>query len=540
MSDVYGTYDSEPDISEIIANIDKTASKNEVVENKNPFSPFSSREEAQSALENYQSFKSGFKPRPYQIEDILQAPNANFRILHNHEVGLGKTMIGNLTVWFFKKTPCIILCKKGLQHQWFHENLEWTNELSQIIKQPDDMLLPVPFYIVSLDLARKFSPDDWARFNAQSIIIDECQHVKNIEAKRTTALRKLSRNVPHIIALSANAIENRFTEYFPILNMLRPDDFRTPESFMSTWVNYYYDRYTGKMKGDRVKNPKLWRDATRSFIVRRLKSDVLKELPPVQMSNHYFNLEKRFGQEYETYLSQFTEYYDNTKDTGFALQTNILAYLQKMRHLTGRAKVETVVDFVKEFLESTEGELTEDGVKLNENPRKIILFCHFKDVAAGIVELLNSYLRENGYQECLVYASKLSAEERAILTNRFKHERGARVMVASLLAAGEGLNLQFSSDSILVDRHWNYSKEHQAVVGRLHRLGQTAERVNANFILALGTIDEWLTRIVARKELIVKEANDGTLENFDEIQVIMELAEEISRQRDNKPWRSAF
>jgi SNF2 family DNA or RNA helicase len=513
----------------------------EQTEPTNPFEPFESEEKALDFLKNYRSYQSGFALRPYQIEDILMAPRANFRVLYNHEVGLGKTAMGAMATHLFEKTPAIILCKTALKYQWFRQILEWTNELSQVIKQPDDSLLPVPFYIVSMDLARKFKPEDWERFNAQTIIIDECQHIKNIEAKRTSALRKLSRNVPHVIALSANAIENRFTEYFPVLNILKPESFRNLDSFIHTWVLWYYDRYSGKMKGDRVKNPKLWREATKSFIIRRLKSDVLKELPPVQKNNHFYNLEKEFGLEYERYTKEFLNYFDNTKDTGFSLFTNILPYLQKMRHLTGRAKVESVVDFTTEFLLSTALENGDSPeIRANQTPRKIVLFVHFKDVAESIAHNLDEWLRDGGYKPCLKYTSNLDAEQRNNLVLEFEKDPERRVMIASLLAAGEGLNLQFCADSVLVDRHWNHSKEEQAVVGRFHRIGQQHDSVNANYMLALGTIDEWLTQIVARKELIVREANDGVAANFDEMSIVLELADKISQMRDSKPWRAAF
>jgi len=124
--------------------------------------------------------------------------------------------------------------------------------------------------------------------------------------------------------------------------------------------------------------------------------------------------------------------------------------------------------------------------------------------------------------------------------DEFKANPKRPVLIASLLAAGEGLNLQFCSDSVLVERFWNHSKEEQAVVGRFHRIGQVANSVDANYILALGTVDEYMTQIVARKHLIVEEANSGIPQNFDEMSMVMELAEEISRQRDNKPWRSEF
>jgi SNF2 family DNA or RNA helicase len=266
----------------------------------------------------------------------------------------------------------------------------------------------------------------------------------------------------------------------------------------------------------------------------------MKDLPPVRKSNHFFNLEKEFADVYEAYVEEFTKYFDETKDTGFALFSNLLGYFAKMRHLTGRAKTGIVVDYVKDFLIANDGySMTDDGFEKISEPKKITIFCHHKDVAEGIQLLLNAEMQDiPNCSPCLMYNSSLDAEARNKMIEKFRDDSSCRVMIASLLAAGEGLNLQFCSDSMLVERHWNHQKEEQAVVGRFHRPGQK-ESVNANYVIALGTIDEWISQLVARKELIVKEANEGEEQNFSEHKVLVELAEKIATMRNNKPWRSA-
>ena len=514
----------------------------------NIWEPFNSEVEAMEHLRSIVS-RSGKRPYEYQIEDILKFPKSRFRILFNHEMGLGKTMLSILATRVFKKMPVAILCKASLQYQQFREWMDWTKLPAQIITDPKGVILPVKCYIISLDLASTFTEADWNRLGLQTIIIDECQHIKNLKSKRTRALRKLSKIVPNVIATSANAIENHFKEYFPILSILQPDTFRTEEAFLRTWMHVWNDIRSGKIRGDRVKNPKLWRATTKGFIIHRKKSDVMKDLPPVKKQNHFFNLEKEFADVYEAYVNEFTEYFENTSDKGFALFSNLLGYFAKMRHLTGRAKVGVVVDYVKDFLIATEGlELTEDGFEKKSEPEKIVLFYHHKDVQEGIKLLLDNEMemaKESGeltadFKPCLHYGSHLSSEERADMIEEFRNDPARRVMIASMLSAGEGLNLQFCSNSMLIERHWNHQKEEQAVVGRFHRPGSTAQSINANYVIALGTIDEWISQLVARKELIVKEANEGEVQDFNEHQVLVELAEKIASMRDNKPWRSAF
>ena len=447
--------------------------------------PFSNRTDAELYLKTYRT-QCGWKLRDYQIEDILRFPTSGFRVLYNHMMGLGKTGMSCVAASVFQKTPVLVGCKAGLKYQWMKQIWEFTGEVAQIINQPDDMILPnVKFYIVSLDMMRKFTEDDWERIGAQSLIIDECQHIKNFESKRTRALRKVGKTIPCILGLSANAIENRFTEYWPVLSILRPNTFGNREFFIGTWVLTHYDRYTGRVKGDRVSDPKLWKQATDWFIIRRKKEDVLTELPPMNFTNEFFNLEKEFGEEYDRYQNEFLEYYDEAQGkgtSGFGMFSNILQYMSKMRHLTGRAKVKTTVQHTIDFLESTQYELTEEGFErtsASESERKITLFTHHLDVAKSIVEGINAWLAKNDYEPVLHYHSGLDAKQRFELVETFEKNPKRRVMVASLLSAGEGLNLQFCSDSVLVERHWNDSKEKQAIEGRFHRMGQTAESVDA-------------------------------------------------------------
>jgi len=107
-------------------------------------------------------------------------------------------------------------------------------------------------------------------------------------------------------------------------------------------------------------------------------------------------------------------------------------------------------------------------------------------------------------------------------------------MVASTLAAGEGINLQCCSDCLMLERQWNPAKEEQAEA-RFPRPGQTADKINATYLTALGTIDEFLGEMVEGK----RAANKSTLDNkeldWDEASLMRALADAIWKA-GNKRW----
>ena len=106
-------------------------------------------------------------------------------------------------------------------------------------------------------------------------------------------------------------------------------------------------------------------------------------------------------------------------------------------------------------------------------------------------------------------------------------------MIASTLAAGEGLNLQFCSDAVILERQWNPANEQQ-VEGRFHRFGQL-NNVSITYMLASGTIDEYFTELVEIKRAIVAATLDNKEIAWNQQSLMRELAE-VLVTRGKKAW----
>jgi len=130
--------------------------------------------------------------------------------------------------------------------------------------------------------------------------------------------------------------------------------------------------------------------------------------------------------------------------------------------------------------------------------------------------------------------SGLDGNARQALIQRFKDDTLARVMIASTLASGEGINLQFCSDAVILERQWNPANEEQAE-GRFHRFGQK-NSVSITYMIASGTIDEYFTELVEIKRSIVASAMDKKEIQWEQQSLMRELAQ-ILVTKGRERWK---
>jgi hypothetical protein len=219
--------------------------------------------------------------------------------------------------------------------------------------------------------------------------------------------------------------------------------------------------------------------------------------------------------------------------------TNILGYFARMRRITGTAKVEAAMDFIEEFLLSTD--------------RKIVIFVHHHETAGALYSALETLMAEAAMDPPLLAMPPFSPQRRQEIINEFKGvtvkenedgtysevpaEKNHRVMIASTQAVGEGFNLQFCSDCVIMERQWNPSNEEQAEA-RFPRPGTLLgkeDKINCTYLVAAGTIDDFLTELVERKRSILYSTLDNVESKWDESSLMVELAN-ILHTKGLKKW----
>lgn len=451
------------------------------------------------------------------------------------EMGLGKTVQSLAFIKYASPEmfPMVFVVKSKIKYQWFKEVLRWLGPayIPQVIEKSTDIPMPLfKCYIISYDLmvpklkkSKKSGKVSQQGFDinklahCKTVVADEIQQIKNPDSTRTQQFRLLCKD-KKVIGLSGTPWKNRGSEYFSILNILAPQKFPSYAGFIRDWVDSFYDGKYLKQGG--IKNIAKFKEYVKDIVIRREIADVGIQMPAVNRQFQFSNLDEGEQFAYDHAESDFVKWYNdhviNGTDDNVMSDMHILAQMQKMRHLVGIAKISATMEYLETFYEET--------------TRKIVIFTHHKDV----MDILYRQMKESFTDiPILKMDSGLSSIDMSYVQDRFNNSPRA-FMVASTLAAGEGLNLQTCADAIMHERQWNPMNEDQAAPGRFRRIGSAFSTVNVIFMTAADTIDEMLSGIVERKRAYFHNAmNKGEVQVFD-VNIAKELAQGIMDKHREK------
>jgi hypothetical protein len=480
--------------------------------------------------------------RPYQFQlEGMQFLEAGLSVNNGaacfDEMGLGKTIQAGGTIYFHPEFwPTLWIVKSGLKYQTSSFLINWLGDehCPQVINTSKDWLIPgLKHYIIGYDMLvpktrtmkssgkvvqSGFDIEQFNRIGIKCVILDECQQIKNVDSTRTQMVRRVVKG-RKVIPLSGTPWNNRGSELFPVLNMMDPMKFNSEEGFKRSWVDMYY---VGKfLKEGGIRNVDAFREFTKDICIRRERKEVMSELPTVNRTklNVVFNEmeEKIYDEAVDDFVRWFEEHQASL--SGMA----IIAAMAKMRHLVALAKIPTTLEYVDEFIEDTD--------------KKLVIFAHHKDVQLTLYDTLKErYAGE-------IPVLRLFADDNAFRRNQIQDEFNAApraILVASQLAAGEGLNLQTCADCIMHERQWNPGKEEQCE-GRFIRIGAVAEVVNAIYthMDGLTAIDAQLDGIVERKRRQFSGWTGREAERWNEDSIMKELAETIVNAQRRKRGKAA-
>lgn len=471
------------------------------------------------------------EPYKYQYEGITIAENAikeSGGVIFADEMRLGKTiqLLGLLKRHQSSMLPAIGIVKASILMQWLKESVRVLNafgedpkHFAQILDNKYHQILPgFSVYLFSYDSLGKFDLDSIKeKTKAKTIFFDECQMIKNASAKRTKACQELAASIPNRIGISGTYIKNNASEAFPIFNIVDPIKFPSYAGFINEWVDGYGTSQGNVYKGIKPYRLEDWKNVTSKFIIRRERKDVLPDLPPINRTFFHTQLGDMVKKMYAQALRKFQEAYDEMggMPSNAADRANLLAYITKMRHITGLAKIEPCVEWVSEFIEETE--------------EKLAIFVHHQDVG----EILYRQLEDKGYKP-LKYTASMDFEARSKCMDAFT-KGDSRLLIASTLAAGEGVTFPPCA-IVMLERQWNPANEEQAEARPVKLTGNV--QVNATYFLATGTIDEYFANLVEEKRKVVKQTlrGDGEI-NWNEESLMVQLIDIMAKTDDRfKGW----
>ena len=461
---------------------------------------------------------NGYRLFPFQIEGARFLEQADGRAGIFDEMGLGKTIQTFAYINFNPSClPVLFIVKAGLRYQFSKQILTWLGPkyVAQVISTSKDPLLPnLKCYISSYDVLRNFDLEKFEKSGIRTIILDECQAIKNPDSSRTQSVRKIAAKVPHIIPLSGTPWKNKGSEFFVSLNMLDPIKFNSFEQFKIQWVDYYWDGNKNREGG--IQKVKEFKEYTKDIIIRRERTEVMPELPLINRTKHYVEVPEHAREAYNKEAANLVSLVGDATIDGtegsFKTQSAVMQSLIVMRQIVGLAKTAATMELAAEWMEDTND--------------KLVIFVHHKACGQMILKGMTEHSAKNDKYLVLALTAELDGAARFEVQEKFNSTPKC-LLVASTLASGEGLNLQTGHTCIIHERQWNPANEEQ-VEGRFIRIGQTATSVNAIYVHGDDTIDTILDKIVDRKRVAFHSTmNKGALAVWNESDIISELVKGI-------------
>jgi superfamily II DNA or RNA helicase len=436
------------------------------------------------------------KLRPYQEEGVrwlCYLGQYNMGACLADEMGLGKTVqiISLLrNVYQNNRTgKVMILCTKSLVYNWASELEKFAPELPFVVHygqkrdtvhlRQDEFSIVITSYItVQKDLAA------FAGIEFLYLILDESQNIKNISTQTTMSVMRLKAR--NRIAISGTPIENNLMDLYSLFRFLLPGFFGSREEFTRSYLTPIQTHGIA----DALFDLKL---RIAPFVMRRLKRNVLKDLPPKSEEIVYIDLDDDHIRYYHQRRIELRELFTGLmKKQSFSESTMVL-----FKALTTLRQVATVPESVGGLeKESAKRQyLLEKVVELCENGHKCIIFTNF----LASVRLISTDLTARGIGNVVMTGE---TADRQALVNRFQTEDEVKAFVMTLKTGGAGLNLTAADYIFIMDPWWNGAAEAQAV-DRAHRIGQL-NPVFCYKLIARDTIEERILQLQQRKKELVE------------------------------------
>jgi SNF2 family DNA or RNA helicase len=412
-----------------------------------------------------------FKPYPYQLQGIAFLMPRNAALIAD-EMGLGKTMQTILALRLLFHGGLIrrvlVVCPKALVINWTRELRTWAEDVPFEVIGGDTQDRrfgwfgsKCPLKLVNYELLTRDA--EWVadeKLHFDVVVLDEAQRIKNKESKTARVVRSLHRQ--RSWAMTGTPIENRTEDMINIFAFVDP----------------------GRIPTDTP--AKQLARLTNDCILRRVKEDVVTDMPPKVIRDAYLEL-----------TAAQRDAYDRAEKEG-VVQLNHLGETVTVQHVFELVmRLKQICNFDPLTRQSAKLEqLVADVAEVAESNRKAIIFSQWVEP----LEMLAKALTPFGP---LLYHGKVPHRERQPLLDKFKSDPRKHVILMSYGTGSVGLNLQFANYVFLFDRWWNPAVEDQAI-NRAHRLGQKGTVFVTRFICQ-DTIEGRIAEILEQKRQLFND-----------------------------------
>ena len=514
--------------------------------------------------------KLKIKLRNYQLIGInwlMFLGNYGLGLALCDDMGLGKSIqtlvaVAESTIEYKKKNnkskPSLIICPNTLIMNWIseskkffeNETLHIENDLEKLHKKKN-FNTQVLIYICSYEKARDNFNEIFNNTYFYYLVLDEAHIIKNPKTKMYQAIKKIA--AEKRVILTGTPIQNNVMELWALFNFLMP-------GFLGS-ENDFEIKYHKKM-AQNIKKLNLQEDVQENifqtslqeirkrikpFILRRLKSEVLKELPEKIISDYNCEMEKSQRELYEKYNVMYNNNKLNTEKSPLSVIDKLRKicdhpYLLDENNKRFKSKEE------KEEMIKKSGKLialeeliislgfesamnSKSLINSSSYENKLLIFTQMTKMCT-LLEVFFTY-KFPGLKILTLTGDTKNKEQRGKIVDTFNNDPSVNVLILTINIGGVGLNLTSANVVIMYDHSWNPSKDMQAI-DRAHRLGQK-KTVQVFRLITINSIEEQLISLQTFKKYISNNVVDTSKIHEDKVNAnsIMQSFEEFSKDKIN-------
>jgi len=439
--------------------------------------------------------------RKYQVDGVEWLERLRSMHLNGilaDDMGLGKTLQAIIAVTqHYEMNPgavSLVVCPTSLLYNWkeelskFHPGMDvlvvdgTPAQRKKLIAQWQQRSV----LITSYSLLQK-DIDQYEEVPFAYAVLDEAQNIKNRGTRNAKSVKRV--RASHKLILTGTPIENSLEELWSLFDFLMPGLLSSYDRFVEKYIRN--SAHSGEGHLDQLSRK------IAPFILRRMKSEVLSDLPPVSEIVYHCHLSPVQRELYRSYAKSAREELTRlVKKEGFdKVQIHVLATLTRLKQICCHPAI-----FAKEKAEPGDSAkydmLLELLPSLVEGGHKTVIFSQY----TRMLGIMRDDLEQLGIRFAYLDGS---SKNRLEIVKQFNNDPSILVFLVSLKAGGSGLNLVGADTVIHYDMWWNPAVESQAT-DRVHRMGQKRS-VSAYKLVTMGTIEEKILQLQDRKRGLVKK-----------------------------------
>jgi SWI/SNF-related matrix-associated actin-dependent regulator 1 of chromatin subfamily A len=465
--------------------------------------------------------------RQYQEQGVLWMLNHNIHFLLGDEMGLGKS-VQIAAYLFYKQTfPALIICPASLKLNWEREINIWAKKKCLVLEglNPypiEGLLNEFPVVIINYDiLGRKdkleveceekrikeakrlklpyrkkiIHPKGWIdalkQIQFKDIICDECQFIGETVTARTQSVIDICKEIKNArrIFLSGTPYTSKTSQFFTTLYLIDNRIFANRWRFLMTYCNPDKTRFGWNFRG--LSNEEQLHNLVSKIMLRRLKKDVLKELPEKIKSIVPMKPDRKLLEKYNN---------DEMVLLGGRIVNEKQTY-QDLKRMAYYIKIKSCIQWIKDYLEVND---------------KLVVYVYHKESFEKLMKEFDGI--------CVGINGDTPSNKRQAIVDKFQKNKKIKLFNGQIRAAGVGITLTAASAVAFVE-FGDTAAEHEQAEDRIHRISQEADKIIAYYLTVQGTVDEDIIKNIKTGYANQKQVLDGEIN----VQFINDSPEEFAR-----------